>query len=60
MNNSNSKEKKLIFHPDKYIIPTEEVYRIKPGEIVKSSVIKKEFKYYEFVVDSDKYCYSIQ
>jgi len=53
-------ENKEIFHPDKFITPTEEVYRMKPGDIVKSCGNKRGFKYFEFVVDSTYCCFIIK
>ena len=49
-----------INHPDKFITPTEEIYKMKSGDIVKASEMQKVFKYYEFEVDGDQFDYIIK
>ena len=50
-------EKQPIFHHEKYITPEDEVYLLKPGDILKSSGMHRIFKYYEFIIDSDQFDY---
>ena len=49
-----------INHPENFITPSEEIYKMKPGDIVKGSAMEKEFKYYEFEVESDQFDYLIK